>query len=50
MSAVVYIVVMSWWIFGIAEASGFWSTLAAFVFPPYAMVVFAMRLLEYLPS
>lgn len=39
---VVYVV--TWWVFGVAIVSlkcGFWLTVLASVFPPYAMVMFA---------
>lgn len=37
------------WAFGIAAAKGFFSTLAACAFPPYAWVVFAQFVLEHWP-
>ncbi len=45
---VFYLVLIVWWIFGIAAVKGFWMTLIAFCFPPVAWVVLAELVLERL--
>ena len=36
---------ISAWVFGIAAASGFWSTLFAVIFPPWGWIVLAGKAL-----
>lgn len=50
MKYVAYIIVVTSWIAGISLAQGFWQTAAAYVFPPYAWVLVAERMIPNAPE
>jgi hypothetical protein len=46
--ALVYLCMVTTWVFGIAIAQGFWMVLVAVMFPPFAWVTLAQYVLERL--
>jgi hypothetical protein len=46
MSELVELTIILLWICGIAIAKGFWSTLVAIFFPPWALLLFMAQLLN----
>ena len=43
-----YLLAIVTWVFGIALAPGFWLGLLAFALPPYAWVLLARAVLQYM--
>lgn len=44
--SILYLVVITAWVFGIAVAEGFWLTIGCVTFPPMAWVVLAQHLMR----
>lgn len=47
-TAILYLVLIAAWVFGVAIVKGFWMTLVCFIMPPISWVVLAQFTLERL--